>query len=120
MNLPARNAVMLALAQTGLLVAGILAVAASNRLARGLGYPDLRDFLFFLNHGCLLLPVPVIWITLAAGLQLRPARRGTSHAMVSMSGIFLLATLVTAIAWETIEPWRGQKMLPMVRVEAEG
>ena len=116
MKSPVRSSVVIALGQTVLLVVGILAVAASNRLAHGLGYPDLRDFLFFLNHGWQLLPVPVVWITMAAGLQLRSATR----AAVSLSGIALLVMLMTAIAWETVEPWRSRKpeTVPMIETES--
>ena len=120
MKSPVRSSVVIALGQTVLLVVGILAVAASNRLAHGLGYPDLRDFLFFLNHGWQLLPVPVVWITMAAGLQLRLATRGASHSAVSLSGIALLVMLMTAIAWETVEPWRSRKpeTVPMIEMES--
>jgi len=101
-----RNSVILALSQTGVLVVGILAVAASNRLARSLGYPDLRDFLFFMNHGWLLLPLPVVWMALAARLLAGKAWNGR-EASVLLSGVALLAVLASAVAVDAWEPWRS-------------
>jgi hypothetical protein len=109
MNRSLRNAVLVALAQTALLVAGILGVAASNRLAREFGHPDLRDFLFFLNHGWLLLPLPVLWITVAGWWLLRRPVRPAHEGAVVLSGIALATLFAGALTWETAEPWRSGK-----------
>lgn len=103
-----RNSVILALSQTGLLVTGILAVAASNRLARSLGHPDLRDFLSFMNHGWLLLPLPVIWIAIAGRWLLARGAPGGRATPVILSGIALLLLLAGAVVVETLEPWRSE------------
>jgi len=104
-----RNSVILALSQTGLLVIGILAVAASNRLAHSLGYPDLRDFLFFMNHGWLLLPLPVIWMAVAGRFLLARGARGSRETAVYLSGFVMLVVLAGAITLDAAEPWRSAK-----------
>jgi hypothetical protein len=100
-----RLSVILALLQTGLLALGVLAVAASNRLAHELGAPDLRDFLFFINHGWLLLPIPVIWTAMAAGFLTGRSKAVREHAIL-MSGVTLLVLLGCALTFEILEPWR--------------
>lgn len=108
MTINLQNSVRVALCQTGLLVTGILAVAASSRAAKELGHPDLRDFLFFVNHGWLLLPVPVIWIAATAGVLLDRARSlRRFRAAVFLAGPTLLVVLATALTVELIEPWRS-------------
>lgn len=107
-----RNSVVLALAQTGLLVTGILAVATSNRLAHSLGHPDLRDFLFFMNHGWLLLPLPVIWMAAAGRWLVARGARPSRETAVYTSGVLLLATLAGALLLDVAEPWRSVRTLP--------
>ena len=112
-----RTSVMIALLQTGLLVVGILAVAVSNRVAHSLGYPDVRDFLFFMNHGWLLLPLPIIWMAVAGKLLLAKGVRAGRETPVFLSGITLLALLVGALALDAVEPWRAERASPTAVTE---
>lgn len=119
MKPPLRTSVILALAQTGLLVTGILAVATSNRVAHTLGYPDVRDFLFFMNQGWLLLPLPIIWMAVAGRMLLSRDARGARETAVYLSGIALFMVLAGALTLEAIEPWRATKQPPTATVEPE-
>lgn len=119
MKPPLRTSVILALAQTGLLVTGILAVATSNRVAHTLGYPDVRDFLFFMNQGWLLLPLPIIWMAVAGKALLSRDARGARETAVYLSGIALFMVLAGALTLEAIEPWRATKLPPTATVELE-
>ena len=110
MNATVRNSIRMALLQTGLLVVGILGVAASNRLASGLGHPNLRDFLFFLNHGWMLLPLPILWVALAAEAALNRSRRPAWwRNSVFLAGPTLIALLAVSLAMEIREPWRTER-----------
>ncbi len=112
-----RNSAILALSQTGLLVVGILAVAASNRLARSLGRPDVEDFLYFMNHGWLLLPLPIVWMSAAGGWLLRRNVSASRESLAYLSGALLLMALASALILEVAEPWRST--LPRVAASVE-
>jgi hypothetical protein len=105
-----RVSLTLALIQTGVLVVGILGVAASNRVASELGYPDLRDFLFFMNHGWLLLPVPVVWMAVAGRFAVARNLRSANATAVFLSGAALIVMLMGALALDVIEPWRATRI----------
>lgn len=114
-----RTSVMIALAQTGVLVVGILAVAASNRVAHEMGHRDLRDYLFFMNYGWLLLVLPLIWVTVAGRILLRSRQPVSREGTVFLSGIVLLVTLVCAMATDAIQPWRTPAVRPVLNNEQE-
>jgi hypothetical protein len=114
-----RTSVILALAQTGLLVVGILAVATSNRVAHQLGYPDLRDFLFFMNQGWLLMPLPIIWMAVAGRVLLSKDAHGRHETAVFVSGMALLMVLAAALTLEAIEPWRASKPHQAATIDLE-
>lgn len=113
-----RTSVMIALAQTDVLVVGILAVAASNRIAHEIGHRDLRDYLFFMNYGWLLLALPLIWVTVAGRVLLKN-RPVTREGAVYVSGIVLLVTLVCAMATDAIQPWRTPAVKPALKIDTE-
>ncbi|GEM_PF-2461308 len=120
MNVSVRNSVIIALAQTGLLVFGILGVAASHKLASKLGSPSRGEHRFFINHAWLLMPVPLIWITITSWLLAHRRLNGTWKTAVFMSGLAILVLLITGAAFEVREPWsspvqhggRGMDVLP--------
>lgn len=120
MSINLKYSIHIALFQTGLLVAGILAVAASNRLAHGFGHQDLRDFSFFVNHGWLLLPVPLAWIAVASGVLLdRNERLRRWRRAVLLTGPALLLVLAAALSLELVEPWRSEREVSAVAAESD-
>jgi hypothetical protein len=105
MTVSVKNSVIIALAQTGLLVFGIPGVAASHKLASKLGYPSRGDHLFFINHAWLLMPVPLIWITITSWLLAHRRLNGCWKTAAFMSGLAILVVLTTGAAFEVREPW---------------
>jgi len=108
MTVSIKNSVIIALVQTGLLVAGILGVAASHKLATKLGYPSRGDYLFFINYAWLLMPVPLIWITVTGWLLTQQRVRETWRTAAFMSGVVIAVLLTTGAAIEVCEPWNTQ------------
>lgn len=113
MTVNLRNAVLLALMQTGLLVVGILGVAASNALARKLGQADLQEQLFFIRHGWLLMPLPLVWIGITAWLMQKRSVKESWKFSSFMSGIALLVLLTCGMLVEARQPWRATGMMSL-------
>jgi len=105
MNISIRNSVVVALTQTGVLVIGILGVAASNRLASKLGFPSLGESLFFINYGWLLMPVPLVWITVTGWLLTHRRSRDGWKTAAFMTGRAIAVLLIGGAVFESWLPW---------------
>ncbi len=109
MNISIRNSVIIALVQTGLLVAGILGAAASHKLASKLGYPSRGDHLFFINYAWLLMPVPLIWITITSWLLTHRHFKETWKSTAFMSGLAIAVLLITGAIVDVRKPWSAPR-----------
>ena len=100
-----RNAVVLALTQVGVIVAGVLACGASSKAwgNSGLDLPAATAFL--LLAGPFLLLVPLVWIVVAMLVRQRASWSEDARQLVFAGGLLLLVALVVFEAYGIVSPW---------------
>jgi len=96
---------MLALAQTGVIVAGILGCGASARALSGYDLPLPAVTLVLLRYGFLFLLLPLLWIVVAMVVHQRESWSEQTRQLAFVSGVFLLVALVVCGAYGSISPW---------------
>lgn len=100
-----RNAVLLSLMQVGVVVFGILGLAASRKLFEAGGDKVPALSLFLLNYGEVLLAAPLLWIAVAMRARRAAALPDEIKTLFFFSGFAVLAALVILIGYGVAQPW---------------
>ena len=100
-----RNAVLLSVTQVGVIVFGILGLAASRKLieAGGARVPAISQFL--MDYGAALLALPLLWIVAAVKAEKSRNLSDEWKALVFHSGTALLLALLCLIGYGVAQPW---------------
>jgi hypothetical protein len=100
-----KNAVLLALMQVGVIVAGVLAAATTSKLRSmwDITPPDGTEA--FASYGVFLFLVPLAWITLALRLRGATDISDRAKAATFLSGIGLLVLLLVYIWSSVVQPF---------------
>ena len=103
----AQNAVIVALLQLGVIVFGILAAGASQKIAESLGLPVPISTVLLMDYGLALLPAPLAWIFAALRLKNQSAIPEARKKAAFASGILLLVILFLLVVASVAGPWLG-------------
>ncbi len=101
-----RNAVLVALMQIGVIVAGVLAAAVDNKWWTSMGalaLPPPTSIL--MNYGVAALAMPAVWIIIVLLLRGRPNVSDDVKAFAFFSGTILLLTLGVFVGYAVLTPW---------------
>jgi hypothetical protein len=102
-----KNAVRVALMQTGVIVAGVLAAGTSMKVWRTLVGPDTipAATVQLLSFGPLALAIPLVWIGSVLVLRQRADVSDGVKALSFGSGVIILIALVIGIGIVIFHPW---------------
>jgi hypothetical protein len=100
-----RNAVVLALMQVGVIVAGVLATATTSKMMSTWNIATPGGTYAFAGYGEFLFLVPLAWITIALRLRRDPNLSDGAKTTAFLLGIGLLLVLLLAIWITAIRPF---------------
>lgn len=99
------NAVLVALAQVGIVVIGILFAGASQKIWTDKGIPITSVTLFFLDFGFLFLAIPLGWISVAMVVRQRRSASDDVKYLAFWSGTALIVSLTVFELYAIFSPW---------------
>ena len=104
-----KNAVMVALMQTGTIVGGVLAAGTSGKVWKTMFGPDHVPISFFqlMNFGPLALAIPIVWIVFVLVLRQRTEVSDDAKSLGFGSGVLILVVLIISISVVILGPWAG-------------
>lgn len=101
-----RNAVLIALMQIGVIVAGVLAAGVCNKWWASMGGGGLPlPMLILMNYGVIALAIPVVWIVLVLQLRNRSEASEDVKDFAFLSGIILLVAFCIFVGYAVLTPW---------------
>jgi hypothetical protein len=103
-----RNAVLVALMQVGVIVAGVLAAGTSRRAWLAVNSSPVPDSVSqVLSYGPPALVIPLIWIVFVLLLRQRPEVSDDARTLAFYSGILIVVVLGVALGGAVLHPWLG-------------
>jgi hypothetical protein len=100
-----RNLVILALTQTGVIVAGILAAGACHRWYSQSAFAPPSGVTILSEYGFLALAFPLAWIVAALAIRQRHPETAVAGVVVFLAGFFLVLLLLLGIWYAVVHPW---------------
>jgi hypothetical protein len=104
-----RNAVLVALLQVGVIMAGVLGAGASRKCWAAFEdpLPVPHSILLMMNYGPVALLIPLVWVPTVLLLRERPGVTETARDWAFFSGIILIILLLLLIGDAILRPWFG-------------
>ncbi len=90
----ARNTVILALAQVGVITIGVLSAGAAFKVSTVSGLPASSSIEFASDYGWLFLIAPLIWVIYAYRVLQREEASSQARFLAVSSGIVILVVLI--------------------------
>jgi len=100
-----RNAVIVAILQVGVIVAGVLAAGLCYRawMSSNMPPPPLITLLY--DHGVAGLAIPLAWVTGAAILHTRSSVSDDVRTLMFWLGVLVLVALTIFALYTDVSPW---------------
>jgi hypothetical protein len=104
-----KNAVLVAIMQTGVIVGGVLGAGTSYKVWKTFSGLDTvpSSISLLMNLGPLALVVPPVWIASVLVLRLRPEVSDDAKSLAFTTGIIILLALGLLMGGAIITPWFG-------------
>ncbi len=115
----ARNAVLLAITQTAVIVIGTLAAAVSGKFWKTSGIEIPFITFVLVNFGILLFAFPMGWISVAMAIRQKESISDDLKYLTFLIGLGLLVGLIFFECYAVFKPWVSVLQMPVARQESE-
>ena len=100
-----KNAVLVAIMQIGVIVAGVLAAGLVFKAWTAMNAPLPLPAAILVNYGVLGFAIPLVWIFLALLLRGRPEVSDDLKNLVFWLGVLVLLVLGFFVVYADVSPW---------------
>jgi hypothetical protein len=104
-----KNAVVVALMQTGVIVGGVLAAGTSGKVWKTMFGPGTvpASLVQLMTLGPLALVIPLVWIVSVLVLRQRAEVSDDAKSLGFGAGVLILVALILSIGAVVLRPWLG-------------